>query len=225
MRKGRKLIGVIWIVALIGALASSSALAADFAVTGKIGTLGLGGDLTKDIVPNINGRLSFNWMDYDYSTSISGVPYTNNLKLLTIGALADWYPGESGFRVTGGLYFNNNQILGDARLDATESYQIGANPYTGAQLGTLKSETDFNTLAPYIGIGWGNPLRQESRWTFAFDLGVLYQGTPKVDLTSTDPLSTAGLGADLDLEEDNISQALRSFKFYPVLIIGISYNF
>ncbi|MBW2621747.1 MAG: hypothetical protein JRD68_02475 [Deltaproteobacteria bacterium] len=225
MRKGRKLIGVIWVAALIGVLASSSALAADFAVTAKFGTPGLGGDLTKGIVPNINGRLNINWLNYDYSSTASDVAYSFNLKLLTIGALADWYPGEGGFRVTGGIYFNNNQISGTGRLTSGGPFEIGPNTYTAAQLGALTAGIDFNTLAPYIGIGWGNPLRQESRWTFAFDLGVLYQGSPKVTLTATNPTAIAALNTDLATEQDSVAQALRSFKFYPVLTLGISYNF
>lgn len=225
MKRGGKFVGVIWFVVLFGVLISSSALAADVAVTGKIGTLGLGGGITKNIVPQINGRLSINWFSYNYSTTASDVAYNFKLKLLTVGALADWHPGESGFRVTGGIYFNNNRISGVAQLVGTDTYQIGPISYTGAELGVLTAGIDFNTLSPYIGIGWGNPVRQDSRWTFAFDLGLLYQGSPKVNLTATNPSNIPGLDADLATEEDNVSQALRSFKYYPVISLGISYNF
>ncbi len=54
MKRGGKFVGVIGLVALFGVLISSSVLAADLAVTGKLGTLGLGGSVTKNIVPNIN---------------------------------------------------------------------------------------------------------------------------------------------------------------------------
>ncbi len=225
MKSGGKFVGVIWLVVLFGVLISSSALAADVAVTGKIGTLGLGGGITKNIVPQINGRLSINWFSYNYSTTASDVAYNFNLKLLTVGALADWHPGESGFRVTGGIYFNNNRISGTAKLATGGPFTIGDNTYTAAQLGVLTAGIDFNTLAPYIGIGWGNPLRQDSRWTFAFDLGLLYQGSPRVNLTATNPANIPGLDADLATEEDSVSQALRSFKYYPVISLGVSYNF
>ena len=92
-------------------------------------------------------------------------------------------------------------------------------------MGALTAAIDFNTLSPYIGIGWGNPLRQDSRWTFAFDLGLLYQGSPKVDLTATNPGVLTALNADLIVEEANVSQSLRSFKYYPVISLGVSYNF
>lgn len=225
MKRGGKFVGVIWFVVLFGVLISSSALAADVAVTGKIGTLGLGGGITKNIVPQINGRLSINWFSYNYSTTASDVAYNFKLKLLTVGALADWHPGESGFRVTGGIYFNNNRISGTARLATGGPFTIGDNTYTAAELGVLTAGIDFNTLSPYIGIGWGNPVRQDSRWTFAFDLGLLYQGSPKVNLTATNPGALAALDTDLATEEDNVSQALRSFKYYPVISLGISYNF
>lgn len=225
MKRGGKFVGVIWLVALFGVLISSSALAADLAVTGKIGTLGLGGSVTKNIVPAINGRLNINWFSYSYSSTASDVAYNFKLKLLTVGALADWHPGDSGFRVTGGIYFNNNRISGTARLATGGPFTIGDNTYTAAELGVLTAGIDFNTLAPYIGIGWGNPLRQDSRWTFAFDLGLLYQGSPTVNLTATNPGALTALSADLTAEEDNVSQALRSFKYYPVISLGISYNF
>ena len=225
MKRGGKFVGVIWFVVLFGVLISSSALAADVAVTGKIGTLGLGGGVTKNIVPQINGRLSINWFSYNYSTTASDVAYNFKLKLLTVGALADWHPGDSGFRVTGGIYFNNNQISGTARLVAGTTVNIGGIDHPVSDLGVLTAGIDFNTLAPYIGIGWGNPLRQDSRWTFAFDLGLLYQGSPKVNLTATNPGALAALDTDLVTEEANVSQALRSFKYYPVISLGISYNF
>jgi hypothetical protein len=225
MKRGGKFVGVIWFVVLFGVLISSSALAADVAVTGKIGTLGLGGGVTKNIVPQINGRLSINWFRYNYSTTASDVAYNFKLKLLTVGALADWHPGESGFRVTGGIYFNNNRISGTARLTSGETVNIGGIDHLVDDLGVLTAGIDFNTLAPYIGIGWGNPVRQDSRWTFAFDLGLLYQGSPKVNLTATNPGNIPGLDADLAREEDSVSQSLRSFKYYPVISLGISYNF
>ncbi len=101
------------------------------------------------------------------------------MQLRTISALADWYPFGSGFRTSGGLFYNKNKFTLNAMLAANNTYSIGANTYTAAQIGSLQGEISFNAVAPYIGIGWGNPVAKDKSWSFVSDLGILFQGKPK----------------------------------------------
>ena len=43
----------------------------------------------------------------------------------------------------------------------------------------------FNKVAPYLGIGWGNPVQNGKGWGMISDIGVLFQGSPKTTLTVT----------------------------------------
>ena len=85
----------------------------------------------------------------------------------------------------------------------------------------------FNTFSPYIGIGYGNAADTSGRWHFACDLGVMFQGSPKVEVNAVaaNPLLQAALDADLDAEVDEMEDDFKDFTMYPVVSFGISYTF
>ena len=79
-----------------------------------------------------------------------------------------------------------------------------------------------------MGIGWGNAVAAGSRWRVAVDAGAFYQGKPKVSLTA-EPLIPGLLPSrfsqDLEAERREIEDDLDSYRFYPVLSLGVSYRF
>ena len=113
----------------------------------------------------------------------------------------------------------NNEIDLDAR--PTKSEQIGDTIYTPAQIGTLSGSVDIDGLAPYVGIGWGNPLTHNQRWGFTCDFGVAFTDSPDVALTSTGVVSQVDLSREINEIEDD----LDSLKFYPVISMGLFYRF
>ena len=87
----------------------------------------------------------------------------------------------------------------------------------------------FNNIAPYLGIGWGNPVAKDKGWGVTTDIGVLFQGSPKTDLVATcgataPPLTCTQLQSDTAAENDRLKNNLSNFKFWPVMSIGISYQ-
>jgi len=57
-------------------------------------------------------------------------------------------------------FINNNKIDLDAKgpdLDGT--IRIGDRDFTVSDVGDIKGEVEFKDVAPYIGIGFGNPVR------------------------------------------------------------------
>lgn len=202
------------------ALFPASSYAEGMAVSGKVGTLGLGAELTAPISASVTGRIGLNMFSYSVNTARSTVNYNMKLQLQTVSALADWYPMDGGFRTSAGLFYNGNKATLNA-LATGGNYNLGGVNYAAAGT-TLQGNMTFNTLSPYIGIGWGNPVANGKGWGFVADLGLLYQGTPKATLTSTG--GTAAFQAAVVAEQAKLQSALNGFTWYPVAMAGISYQ-
>lgn len=205
-----------------------------YAVTGKVSTLGLGIEGIGAISPNFNGRIGVNYFDFGIDTEQSDIEYDADLQLLSVTALIDWFPSSrSGFHFTAGLLYNDNRV--DATAKSTESLEIAGIEVPLSAVGQLEGELTFpNTIAPYLGIGYGNPVRQGRRFGFSIDLGVVFAGSPDVDLNATGRVAGALLGAPvvgplledaIEEEEDDIEDDLSGLGIYPVLSVGVSYQF
>jgi hypothetical protein len=221
---------------VIGLLAFSTAYTetnSKYALTAKIGTLGLGADLTYGMNDKLNARFSINGGSISADGEEDGINYQGNLDLLSAGGLVDYHPFTSNFRLSAGLFANKNEL----NLDASGSNNaiIGATSYdlSNANLNTLVS---FNHVAPYLGIGWGNAVKEGSQWRFSLDAGVLFQGSPEAKFTASGTVDGgAGIGVinvdsdlfqdDLDQEEQNLNDELKDFKALPVISLGTSYRF
>lgn len=195
------------------------------AVAAKASSLGLGAELTAGITQTINGRIGFNAFEYDYDGTEGDVEYEFTLNLFSVSALLDWHPFDSGFRITGGALYNGNDV--DAEGKPTNgSYKIGDETYTAEDVGTLTANFDVDDVAPYIGIGWGNAVSKDKRWSFVFDLGVIYQGSPEVTLSANGTLANdPTFSAELEKERRELEDDLDSYKYYPVIAFGVSYKF
>lgn len=193
------------------------------ALTGKIGTLGAGAELNLGISENVNARFGINGYTYKYNANSSSVNYDFNLQLQTVSAIADWYPFSGGFRTSGGLFYNNNKVSLGA-LPTGGNYVINGTTYSSTQVGSLQAVMTFNTVAPYLGIGWGNPVASDKGWGLVTDVGVIFQGSPNIDLVATCVTTCTNLQANADAEKAKMQSDLSGFKWWPVVSIGISYQ-
>lgn len=193
------------------------------AIAGKASTLGLGGELTTGITSNVNARVGINTFDMDFDEEFDDVEYDVGLDFSSVSVLVDWYIFNDSFRISGGVISMDHELDLDATGPAGETEEIGDNTYTWADIGTLSGSVEVDDLAPYVGIGWGDPVNSGRRWGFYCDLGVAFTDSPDVKLTATGV--AAGLAADVQKELDDIEDDLDSFKFYPVLSLGLYYRF
>ncbi|MHB8167820.1 MAG: hypothetical protein ACYDDT_13785 [Sulfuricella sp.] len=209
---------------------SAVASAEGLGVSANVSTLGLGLDLTKGFSESVSGRLGFDTYTYNRSLSKSGVDYDGSLKWQSVHALADWYPSDNGFRVSGGLFYDNNKGTLTGKPSGG-TYTINGTVYNATDVGSLNGDLSFNKAAPYIGIGWGNPVAKGKSWGFVADLGVLYQGTPSVSLNATCGAAIVGTATCTSLQNDTAAQQDKtrsdwsSYKWYPVASVGVSYQF
>jgi len=201
----------------VAASAQSASIGAGF------GTQGANIELGYQFNDMWGARLSTNYFRFGHSDTVDDVTYKGNLGLFSIGLLGDLYPWESGIRFTGGVYYNENQ----AKFHATPTgpVTIGSTTYTPAQVGTLSGRISYRDFAPYAGIGYTSN-RNEPGFGFTGDLGVMFQGGPRVELSSTGTAnSMPGYATSLAQERDNIRNEADWSEFYPVARVGIVYRF
>ena len=168
-------------------------------------------------------RWSTNYFRFGHDAEINDITYNGNANLFSTGLLGDFYPWESGFRFTGGLYYNENEAK--VHSTPTSSVTIGSTTYTPSQVGTLTGRVSYRDWAPYAGFGYTSN-RNQPGFGFVGDLGVMFQGGPRVELASTGTAnSLPGYSASLAQERDNIRDDADWTKFYPVARVGIVYRF
>ncbi len=195
-----------------------------FAIAGKAGTLGLGGEASVNIFEDFNFRAGFGTFSFDYDNSINEIDYNFKVDLSTVPLMLDWYPFHDAFHLTGGVILNNSNV--DFTGSSSTTVTVGDQTYSAQEAGTLRGNVDFNRLAPYLGIGWGNPFRQGNRWGLLCDVGAAYTGSPDVSLHATgtyanDPIFRSNLAK----EERDIQNKVDKYKWYPVLSVSLYFRF
>ena len=208
---------LIVVVALFGAAGSAQA----FGLGLKAGTLGLGADLGFGILPTLGGRVGISGMTVNTHVDTNDVRYDAKAKFQDLNLFLDWSP-LGPFRISGGFIPNNNKIDLTGRANSTAGNAVVP---PGATLnGTVKPEKDF---APYLGIGYGNV------WTkgvnFYFDLGVMFQGSPQVNLAlncgTANPAQCSAAQSQVAAEQQRVQDKVDKYKYYPVANIGITIGF
>ncbi len=196
----------------------------DMALGVKAGTLGVGAELTIGLLPYFNARVGLNGFKYSYDTKIEEIDYDLDLNLFSGSLLFDWHFLGGDFRLTGGLVLNFNDL--DMKANTKRShYIIDDIAYSTDDVGHLKGTIDFNTVSPYLGIGWGDAVGG-GPICFFMDLGVLFQGSPQADLSVTGPIgSNADFQRHLRNEENEIEDKTDGYAWYPVFAIGVAFKF
>lgn len=194
-------------------------------LTAKIGTLGYGFEVNFGISDRFSSRVGLNAFNYKRNANSSDLNYDFEWKLKTVSAFVDWYPFEGSFRASIGALYDDNKASFNAN-PTSGTFIINGVTYSTAQVGSFGGTMSFGKAAPYVGIGWGNPAAKNKGWGLVTDIGALYQGTPKIDLlvTCVDPLVCAQLQSDAAAENIKLQDDLSHFKWWPVVAIGISYQ-
>ena len=212
---------------VIAALASRGQARAEGIGLGvKAGTLGGGLDLTVGLAPALNLRAGVQGFSLTRTFTQNDVSYDGKADLRSAWLLLDVHPGGRGTRVSVGGVYSRNKIAGTSNKAGTIT--LNGVIYPVASVGTIDGEASANDFCPYAGLGWGNAVGSGNRLRFAFDIGVLYHGAPKISLTAhpTNPaLVPASFYADLEKERLKIEDDASKYKFYPVLNFGFSYRF
>ncbi|MBD2543758.1 MULTISPECIES: hypothetical protein [Planktothricoides] len=203
------------------------------AIEPQVSSLGLGLDITARVSEILNARAGFGIFSLSGDYEETDVKYSTDINLRSGAAVMDIYPlPETEFRLSAGVMLNGNKAEATAESQTVvvggvdrQVYTIGGRTFTAEQVGTLSGDVTFPLVAPFVGIGWGNAVKPGRRLGFTIDLGVMIHGTPEVSLRATNQAVTPQLQESIDKEIEDLNAKLDGFKFYPVLQIGISYQF
>ena len=189
----------------------------------KAGTLGLGVEGTWRPLPYLDLRFGANQFDYSDTGTQANVLYDSELNLDNYYLTGNFRFPLSPFRVTAGVYSNGNEI-NMVSADNGAIILIGGDPYPSAAVGTVTSRAYFGSTSPYFGVGYDVSLF--GKVGMNLDFGVLWQGSPNIDIgvdgiLADDPTFQASLEAErLELEDE-----ISDYKAWPVVSLGFVVNF
>lgn len=200
------------------------------AIVPEVSTLGLGGHIVQKITPRLNGRVGFNTFGFGFDIDDTDADYEGDLSLSNVSAIIDLHPFKnSGFKLSGGLIFSSNTIEGTANADQT--IEIGDQTFNASELGSVDADVDItNDVSPYLGLGWGNAVGISKSFGFWLNAGVLFGGSPDVDISpnivSGVPAEVeAEINAAVEAEEAELEDEIGFLDIYPVVSLGVSYQF
>jgi hypothetical protein len=209
-----KLSKKITLLALVLGTLPVAALAGDAGTLyTQIGSNGLGLGYAMSVSEDVAVRGQYNWLpsqrfsgnvgDFGTASTLTVDLTWNSLQLV-----GDWYPGDGGFRLSGGIVFNNTKIKLAGTGDVNGTSRV------------IDAEIKLSdTVAPYLGLGYSTRPKYAKGLGFNFDLGVMFQN-PKSTLTA------AGASqADINAQIAKMDDAIKVLKNMPVLGLGISYSF
>jgi hypothetical protein len=207
------------------------ASALDVGVGLRAGTLGVGGDVDFGVNSFLTARIGFSGFSLDHTVDTSDATYSGKLKLSIPSAMLDVFPFANGFRFTGGVIVTGPKIDAVGRPASGGVYTLNGNQYTSSELTSLTGELKFNnSVAPYLGLGYGNVAAPGNHFTFLFDLGATYGGKPDVTLNAACSPSVPSavceqLATDVDAERLKLQSDVSILKWYPVVSLGLGYRF
>jgi len=208
-------------IVLVGLMTTSIAYADNLGMGVKAGTLGIGLEGTWKPIPWMDVRVGGSVYDWEDSGSQAGVNYDATLALENYYLTANFLFPVSPFRVTVGAFSNGNELQMTS-LPTTLPIEVGNGFYDPADVGTLRSTTSFEGVAPYLGVGFD--FSAFGKVGLNLDFGVLWQGDPLVGLTFDGP-GAPGLPDDIDAERQELEAEFEDYKAFPVVSLGFSFNF
>ena len=230
-----------WLVfALCGAAWSAQAGDSAIAASLDLGNTGVGLTLVGGFTPAINGRLGFR--GYDFDAEIEGeasgsggseLDYKGDFKLRGLFGLLDYYPLEGRrFHLTTGAMFNRSDVELEARCRDPSGCEVGGVVIVpgvgipGVTVNSITADVDFDDVAGYLGLGWGNPLADQTGWSFRLEAGAVFLGEPGIELSTTGTCqSNADCRRALEQEEAELEEDAKDYEIYPVVNLGVSYRF
>lgn len=215
-------------VVVAAVLLAWSAFASAQPIALQVGTTGLGAEIGTGINDYVALRASFGAGSVPYSITESGVRYDAKARP-RVGLLnLDLHPFGGVFRLSAGIAYNGTRIEGAA--DTTSgTLVLNGVTYNTSDLGSVTGEVHFRKVAPYVGLGWGYAARGTTGFFFTSDFGALYSpATGSVTGNCAPflpPPVCATVQNDLRAEADAFRREVETYKFYPVVRLGVGYRF
>jgi hypothetical protein len=206
----------------------------------KVSTLGVGVEAATPLAEKFNVRGGFNMFRYSRAITNNGIQYNAQLQFQSAEAHLDWFPFW-GIHVSPGiLFYNGNQLTATAAVPGGQKFSAGGTTYESdpATPVTGTGKLNFLRVSPSIMVGVGNLIPRNGRhYSFLFEVGGAYQGSARVALNlagnvcdttgtfcraiSSDPTVQANIQA----QQVKIQNDVNPYRFFPVISLGVGFNF
>lgn len=190
----------------------------------SFGSPGLGLEYARKLSPKLNAKVvwhSFKLEDFeqkDLEIKDDKVDLLANLELSIIDLGIEFLPFKnSSFKLTAGLGIIS-KLNTNAIITYTEDVKFGDVVITKKDIGEVNADVSWSGTAPYLGIGFGRAIPKK-RLGFGIEIGSYFTSSPEATLTATKLL------APTSKQEDNLKEAISSFKFIPRLQFRLAYKF
>lgn len=200
------------------------------AIEAHAGLQGMGLGIVAKISDRANFRLGGNYLNTRVTITESDVEYKARQEWRNAPLLIDFFPSAGGsFRLTGGVLFNGNKFSVESRPNSFGFLDLNNRTYSSTQVPSVTGTVKFNTVAPYLGVGWGNPVAAGRNWGFLVDLGLTYQGRAKASLSAQCGAVSAALCAqvvsDANAEAEALQRDLKDYRWLPFVQVAVTKRF
>ena len=210
--------------ALFAIAACATALSAQAAESGEVfvgvGSTGFELGYAHKLGSDVGLRVDAQFLNLGRTFEKDGATYDAKLKFSTFGVYGDYFLG-SVFRLTGGALFGTRKVNGTG-VATSGTITINGTSYPAASE-SITLDAKFPGVSPYLGLGLGHGQASEGVSMY-FDAGVAL-GRAKARLTPSAGLLAAAGQANIDAEQLKVQDNLDKLRAYPVVKIGVTYNF
>jgi hypothetical protein len=197
----------------------------DVAIGPIFGTTGVGVQISTPIVPNyLNLTTGYSTFGVNFHITSDGQGYKAKLNLGGIPIYLSVFPFASNFHLDAGIFINQTRFDGLAVPGPNGTYRLNGTDYPAAEVGPLSSETHFDKVAPYLGIGWGNPFIG-SNWSFIANAGVILEGGARTRISAPYLQSNPFAQGDIAQAERAYNKSVSVMDAFPVVNLGFTYRF
>jgi len=176
-------------------------------------TLGANIETAYRINPNYRVRgILMGGVDADFEETDEDGDFSGNVTLGGVAIMGDFYPLQSGWRVSGGLFISNTELSGTGTADV-EGVATSVDADVAAQF--AGDITPMLTTGYDLGLGGG--------WSLNTEAGVIFTGGIDVTFTAENPTLQAELDNDPELQE--IVEDASEIPVYPYASVTVSFRF
>ncbi len=219
-----------WIgfAAMTCAAMAGHAYAGEIGVYGTAGTLGFGGGIAASFTNQFGARVGYTTYEYSISDlEESDLRFDGEAEIGGAQAFLDWHPFGGAFRLSAGAV--ENASLTARAKPVSSTYTLNGVTYSADDVGETTGTAKYDTISPYVGLGFGHPLSLDGRLAFTADIGVILTGSPKVELNAKCAVPNAMLcsqiEADALAEQAELQKEADELEYWPLLSLGLSYRF
>lgn len=203
----------------LASLAGTAAAADTHEMYVGVGTTGATIGYGQAFGPRTALRVEGDFLSYSHDFNTSSANYKGKLKIAAAGIYYDAFVAGP-FRLTGGVLIGKREFNGHADgIGGTVT--INHQQYSAAGQ-FIDARAKYSTVSPYVGLGWGHRPERGGLGFFG-DVGVAY-GHPSVSLNLSPELAQAAGAENVAAEKASLESKADNLKVYPVVRVGIDYQ-